>query len=202
MSYPPIISESTVETVAPDAEPVTLAEAKLHCRIDNDAEDTLLAEFITSAREYCETFTERSFAQRTLVTRFSGFPLPGQPMFLPRCPLISVTSLKHYDASNDQQTISSGDYVVRTDTTPGSIEMADGEAWPDTFVRGDAVEATYVAGYGALVASCPRRAKLAIRMLVGHWYENREAASVGVDVREIPMAVTAILWSLRTGVLR
>lgn len=201
MAYPPPISSTTVETVAPEAEPVTLAEAKLHCRIDNDAEDTLLSEFIAAAREWCEVFTERAFAERTLVTRFSRFPLAGEAMLLPTAPLSSVTSITYYDASNASQTLSGGDYVVRTDTTPGSVEMADGEAWPDTFIRGDAVTVTHKVG-SPTVADCPKRAKQAIRMIVGHWYENRESTVVGVEVKEVPQAVTALLWSLRTGVLR
>ncbi len=201
MPYPPTISQSTVTTVAPEAEPVTLAEAKLHCRVDNDAEDTLLSSFVVAAREYAESVTERTFAERTFVTRFSQFPLPGEAMLLPQCPLVSVTEIKYWDTLGVEQTLSSGLYRVRVDTTPGSVEEAANETWPDTFVRGDAVKVTYKAGYG-LVADCPERGKQAIKMLVGHWYENRESTAVGVDVKEVPQAVNALLWTLRTGVLR
>lgn len=201
MGYPPPILESTVETVDPLAEPLTLAEVKLHCRIDNDEEDTLLSDFIATAREYVEIWTERTYAERTFVTRFSRFPLAGGEMLLPRCPLSSVTSITYFDASNASQTLSGGDYVVRTDTTPGSVEMADGESWPDTFIRGDAVTVTYKAGYPT-VSVCPKRAKQAMKMLIGHWYENRESITVGVEAKEVPQAVTALLWTLRTGVMR
>jgi uncharacterized phiE125 gp8 family phage protein len=68
-------------------------------------------------------------------------------------------------------------------------------------VRGDAVTVTYVAGYGN-ASDCPQLAQHAIRMLVGHWYENRESATVGAEVREVPMAVTRLCWLLRTGVMR
>jgi len=201
MSYPPPISVTTVQTTAPAVEPLTLSEARFHCRVDNDAEDAFLSILIATAREYVETETERAYCQRSFVSRFSRFPVSGTGIVVPMCPLVSVTSLKYFDASNVEQTLSTGLYTVRTDTTPGSIEEAVGEAWPDTAYRGDAVTLTYVAGYGT-AASCPERAKQAIKLLVGHWYENREAAAVGVDVKEVPLAAKALMWQLRTGVMR
>ena len=37
----------------------------------------------------------------------------------------------------------------------------------------------------------------AIKLLVGHWYQNREAVSVGVAVAELPRAVKALLDPFR-----
>jgi len=38
----------------PVVEPVTLAEAKLHCRIDVDDDDVLVGSLISTAREHLE----------------------------------------------------------------------------------------------------------------------------------------------------
>ena len=38
----------------PVVEPVTVAEAKLHCRIDVEEDDTLVAALISTAREHLE----------------------------------------------------------------------------------------------------------------------------------------------------
>ncbi|MBQ9388560.1 MAG: phage gp6-like head-tail connector protein [Synergistaceae bacterium] len=40
----------------PITEPVTLQEAKRHCRIDHDTEDELITTYITAAREWAEGF--------------------------------------------------------------------------------------------------------------------------------------------------
>lgn len=44
---------------APAAEPITLAEAKLHARADTSAYDSLITALIVAAREECEHITGR-----------------------------------------------------------------------------------------------------------------------------------------------
>ena len=46
----------------PLREPVTLEEAKIQCRIENDTEDTLFSHYITAAREFCEDFLNKPLA--------------------------------------------------------------------------------------------------------------------------------------------
>ena len=45
--------------------PVTLAEAKLHLRVDSTDEDTLITALITAATEMCEQKTGRAIMQQT-----------------------------------------------------------------------------------------------------------------------------------------
>jgi hypothetical protein len=44
----------------------------------------------------------------------------------------------------------------------------------------------------------PQAIKQAALLLVGHWYANREAVSIGESVAEIPLAATALLEPFRT----
>jgi hypothetical protein len=58
------------------------------------------------------------------------------------------------------------------------------------------VQITYLAGYGG-AANVPAPAKHAIKMLVGHWYANRESVLIGSISKELEFAVTALLSPLR-----
>ena len=55
----------TTILTAPTVEPVSLAEAKLHCRVDTTDENTLLSALIVAAREYVEQVTGRALITRT-----------------------------------------------------------------------------------------------------------------------------------------
>lgn len=43
------------------------------------------------------------------------------------------------------------------------------------------------------MARVPADLKQAVLMLVGHWYENREATLVGVSAEEVPFGVQSII---------
>lgn len=44
--------------------------------------------------------------------------------------------------------------------------------------------------------SCPKKIKLAVLLLVGHWYRNREAFST-VDMKEVPKTYNTLVASFR-----
>jgi len=85
-------------TSPPATEPIALADAKAHLQIDHAAEDDYLEDFlIPAARRYAETLTHRSFITQTWVLRLNGFG--GGPIYLPRPPLVSITSVAYTDTA-------------------------------------------------------------------------------------------------------
>jgi uncharacterized phiE125 gp8 family phage protein len=177
---------------APTIEPVTLAEAKLHLRVDHGDEDALIESLVTSARTHVEHVTSRAFINQTWRLSLDAFPAEIR---LPRPPLSSVTSLQYLDGNGTLQTLSASSYTVDSDAEPGRVVEAYATTWPS--VRNDirAVRVTYVAGYGATAATVPQPIKQAILLLVGHWYANREA--VGTVGSDIAFAVDALLAPFR-----
>lgn len=73
------------------------------------------------------------------------------------------------------------------------------EQWPQTYTREDAVRVTWAAGYGPAATDVPAAIRQAMLLMIGHWFENREASVVGVSVTDLPMAVNSLLapYSLR-----
>jgi len=73
--------------IPPAVEPVTIAEARLHARIDHDLEDGLLATFIAAARQHGEQLTGRQFVEAAYELSLDGFPCGDDPIELPKPPL-------------------------------------------------------------------------------------------------------------------
>lgn len=182
-----------VITVAPASEPVTLAEAKAHCRVDDSNSDTLLTSLITAARQYVEQYTGLAIVQQTVEVRASVF---ADLQAIPVGPVQSVTSLKYLDGTGVEQTLSSSAYVlIGANALQPSIETAYGYTWPGQLSQADAIRLLLVAGF----ATVPGPLHAAILLLIGHLFENREP--VTVDVRgiptELPHTVEALLVNYR-----
>jgi uncharacterized phiE125 gp8 family phage protein len=178
---------------APASEPLTLAEAKAHLRVDATDENDLITALIVAAREYCEGYLHRKLITQAWDWTLCDFPACFQFPFLP---VSAVTSIKYYDTANALQTLSSSYYQVDLNTTPARIHLAYGYAWPSTYERSDAVVVRFAVGY-ANAAAVPQSIKQAMYLLIGHWFRSREAANVGASVTEIPMGGQALLFPLR-----
>lgn len=179
----------------PAEEPVSLAEAKLHCRVDIDDDDALISGFITAAREVVEGIARRALIEQTLELVLDEFPGEDR-LTLPRPPLLSVTSVKYTSEAGVEATFSSSSYVVDTDSEPGRVVLKSGYSWPATTLQVvSGVRVRFKAGFGDEAADVPQRYKQAVGLLVSHWYENREAiATSGAVPKEVPFGVMALLW--------
>lgn len=130
----------------PTAEPITLAEAREHCRITHELSDAQLAALILSAREWGQGVTRRGFLPQTWDFSLDEFPCEIE---LPMAPVTSVTSVKYVDVSGVEQTLSSSAYEVNLRSVVAKIRPATGYAWPATKVTYNAVTVRFVAGYSA-----------------------------------------------------
>lgn len=169
--------------------PLLLEEAKASLRVTTDDENSYIQSLIAAATGYVEQATARQLVSATWTLKLDYFP---DVIYVPRPPLRSVSSIQYVDASGDTQTLSSTDYRVDLYSLPGRIEPAYGRSWPTTRDVNAAVTVTYIAGYGG-ASSVPEEIKLAMRLLIGHWYEHREPVVVGNIVSPIPMSVDALL---------
>ena len=166
---------SLKRTTAPAVEPVTLAEAKAHCRVDTTADDTLMQGYITTAREWVEDYIDRALVTQQLVMKLDAFPAEIE---LPRPPMIAsgtataVTITYVTGESGGTATLSASEYRVDRDSTPGVIRTLYGGSWPSHLLDQNSVTVSWWAGYGD-AASVPQRVKSALLMCVHELYEKR-----------------------------
>lgn len=182
-------------TTQPATEPLTLEEAKEHLRLIDDADDSQVEMWISVAREVVEVVTRRALITQTITATLDRWLCRIQ---LPMPPLIAVTSINYVDATGATQTLATNQYQVVASGEPAYIVAKHGVTWPTLLPQPDAITIVYTAGYGD-ADDVPARAKHAMKMLIGHMAENREAVNVGNLVTEMPFGVKALLGSLDWG---
>ena len=176
----------------PATEPVSAAEAKLHCRIDNSAEDALIAALITTARTHVENETGQALITQTWEVALDCWP---QVLRLPHAPVSTVASITYRDTDGVTATLAATAYTVRTGLTPVQV-VFDQDALPSVALADvGPIKVVYTAGYGA-AASVPKPIFQAMLLLIGHWYQNREAVTAQ-SAGPLAMAVDALLEPYR-----
>lgn len=182
----------------PASEPVTRAEAKLAARIDSTSEETLIDALITAAREQVESDTDRKLMPQTWLLTLDGFDGRDCPIEIPTAPVTGVT-IAYDDVDDAAQTLDPELYYALLHYVPARVYPAPSAVWPVTSLQRGAVRVTFTAGY-ANAAAVPARAKQAIKMLVGHWYQNRELAT-DRQTKGVELAYERLIAGLRPGMI-
>lgn len=205
-----MIQYQTLRVVtAPAVEPVTVAEAKAHLRVDASDDDTYIGTLITAAREWVETYLDRAIVTQQLVMTLKNFPADDHEIELPRPPMASAgtataISVTYTLSSGATASLSSSNYRVARYATPGELQTLYAGTWPaDTLEDENAVSVTWWAGFGPTGASVPAAIRHAMLMLVGHWYDtSRSGVLTGTISKEIEFGVKTLLDSQRWGPYR
>lgn len=199
---------SLTRQTAPAVEPVTLAEAKAHLRVDDSNSDAEIAAMVQAAREWVEQYLDRTLVHTQWVMRFDKFPDSGiEPVELPRPPMVTsgtatAVTVTFTTEPGATSTYSTAEYRVDRFATPGTVLPIYGTTWTPHRQDDNAISVTWWAGYGPTGSSVPAAIKHAMLMLVGHWYENRGAVLVGSISKPLEYAVESLLSSQQWGSYR
>lgn len=188
-------------TVQPTSEPVSLADCKSALNIDTDltADDGLITLLIQGAREYAESYCNRSFIQqqwRMTLDSFGDEASSGVgPFFstvlIEKAPIVSVDSIVYIDMTGTAQTITApgtpgqtatvvGEqkFAIDLDGNVGRLGPAFGYFWPITIPQIGAVKINFTAGFGPDATDVPAAICNWIKMRVATLYQNREEVAV------------------------
>ena len=188
---------------APSIEPVTLAEAKEHLKIDHGDEDTYITNLITAARRYCEKYTRLALIEQTWAWTLDRWPAGkdtcdqnlapalrgGDKRFIdfPITPLLSITSITTYDDLDNATIWAASNYY--TSSAQGRIYRRTGTSWPAVGRVGDGIEIVFKAGFGSLASDVPAPLRQGLLQLIAHLYEHRVAAEETSSF-SVPFSVT------------
>lgn len=159
---------------------ITLSEAKLHCRIDIDDDDALIAQLINAAVNHVEQITGWLTTSQMYTKLIKKIP---EIIKLPFWPVTAITSIEIIGATT--QNVASDFDIDITERPAKVIPLSKSFS----VATGETLLITYMAGE----ADIPDGMRQAVLMLIAHWYENREAGVVGTITSEISFGLNQLL---------
>ena len=186
---------SLVLTSGPASEPVTVADAKAHLRIDGTAEDVLIGSLILTSRLHIEASLGLALINQTWMLVMDRWP-QGGAVQIPIAPLQAVTAVRVRDFSGVATLVPATSYVVDIASKPPRLVWNNtAQPYPGQVANG--IEIDLAVGFGANAASVPAPLKHAIVMLTAHWYEHRDPVEIGSTSVRIPDAVADLIQPFR-----
>lgn len=177
-----------IKVITPVTSPVIpLADVRLHLRLDllggsTHPDDALITAFIDAARDYVEHNTQRSVGVQTLELALDAFPSGAIELPLGAA---SITSLSYVDDEEAVIVMDSSEYVLDEYSHQSWVLFVD--AWPTAKDSANVVKIRYVTK-----SAINSAVKAAMLLLIGHWYENREASNFD-KLQSIPLGVKSLL---------
>jgi uncharacterized phiE125 gp8 family phage protein len=183
-------------TAGPSAEPVSLAETKAHCRVDGTAEDTLVASLAVAARMHIERSLNVALIEQQWSLYLDRWP-DRDWVDLPLGPVVGLDAVRLYSPDDTFVTLDPSLFLLdRTGLRPRLVRR-EAQAWAAPGRSANGIEIAFTAGYGEAADDVPMPIRLAIKMLVAHWFESREPVLIGETAAALPMSVASLISPYR-----
>jgi uncharacterized phiE125 gp8 family phage protein len=169
------------------AEPVSVDEARLACRVDDEVMDLDLSLSISSAREQAEHITGRTYREQQLRHEMDVWPLAAAQLSAWPVSALAIT-YRSAAAPTVWTTLPTSVYAWG-EMFPGVVvALKSGQSWPD-LADDDAgarvrIELTAGPSSPATVPGCVRRFILAT---VAAWFDQPSALRVGQTITINPL---------------
>jgi uncharacterized phiE125 gp8 family phage protein len=181
-----------IYTIAePNAEPISLAQAKEWLRLDASDEDDAILQLIRAARKLVEQFSRTVVARtamRCVLDQWPSFKNDEMFIALPLTPVDQVTEIRVRDAEGVAQPIPKTAYALLEPCEAPLLKWSAPPPAPGVATRG--VEIDVVAGYAN---DAPPEIRQAILVAIAYLYERRG------DVRSEDVALNARLREILGG---
>lgn len=186
------------ELSGPAAEPLTLAEAKNHSRVDDDGQDSVIERCIAAARASVERYLRKRLITQQVRLTLDGFGGGwSKATRLSVAPIQSVDQVEYLDAAGSWQTLAPERYRLIGSAIPPELWPEYGESWPTPRPDVATVRIDLTVGYGDTGSDVPPDIRQAVALLAGHYFEHREAVISGTTAAQIPLGVRDMLSAHR-----
>ena len=171
----------------PALEPLTLDETRLWLRLDSGDEDELVLALIRAARSAVEQATRRALMSQAWRLRLDRWPAEAC-VRLPLSPILSLDAVRVFDAAGAPALADLQGFHI--DQSRGARLVCD-VAPPAPGRIANGIEIDVTAGFGATPQNVPEPLRIAMRLLVAHWFERRGDALHEDRVAHLPAGVAA-----------
>jgi len=183
------------QIAAPAVEPVTLAEAKAHMRLDDGNEDALVTALIAVARSHLEHTTGLALISQGFRLYLDRWP-KGGIVAIARGPVLSVDAVTVFDAEGVPENVSLAGHGLDGVGRParfwlGGAGLGAGGGGgpggvPEPGRMANGIEIDFTAGYGETGADVPDELKRALLMHVALMFAYRGAVLPADQPASIP----------------
>ena len=165
----------------PAQEPVSLAEARAFLRVDDTAEDGLIGTLIGAARLHVEGVTGQALLAQSWRLVLDAWPDSGT-VRLPVTPFRTLSVINVIDEAGVGHPLALAQFLTQPDRLVLPATVAGMPAQRQRL----GIEIDYVAGFAATPAEVPADLKTALLVLVGYWFEHRDAVIVAGSGAVVP----------------
>jgi len=159
------------QITAPNTEPLSLAEAKAHLKVQHSGEDSLITSIIAAARTYVESGWGLALISQSWRATADWWPADGLP--LRPYPVGAITAVRVWDGSSMATQSLSGFLLIEGRQAYAAVQ--DGASTPIPSRSRSGIEVDFTTGWED-AAHVPEDIKQALRLLIAHWYRNRSAS--------------------------
>lgn len=185
---------------------MTLAQAKGQCEIDADitAHDSLLTECCAEVTDFIEQYLHSTVLETRYILGLEDWSCahPGY-VEIPMGPVMAVNAMSYTDSDGQPVLMDPATDYTLVRRGPGAcIVPGYGKGWPANRPHPGSIAIEFTAGYQGLgspmdASGVPGSITRAAKMLLAHWFENREAILTGTIAVEIPLGMKDALQPYR-----
>ena len=176
----------TIDSEITPADVITTADLKLFLRVDHNEEDTLIEALRLAAINHVENYCNVKLGSVSATMYLDKFPVWFE---VPKGPVTAVNSIAYNVGPTETITLDTSTYFTDLARKPARIQVINPPSVYDYVYNG--VQVSLTLGYDE--ASVPSAIVHAIRLLVGHYYEQRQESISGTIITNIPSGIHSLL---------